>query len=44
MKALVCEKNSSGTSYPFMVTDWIFTGLTSQTACLRKSLNRNKVP
>ena len=41
MKVLVCENNSSGTSSPFMVTDCLgesFTGLTSQTACLRKSV------
>ena len=46
MKLLVCEGNSSGTSSPFMVTDCLgklFTGLTLQTACLRKSLKRNKV-
>ena len=43
MKVLVCENNSSGTSSLFMVTDClgkIFTGLTSQTACLRESLKR----
>ena len=47
MKALICENNSSGTSSPFMVTDSLgklFTGLTSQTGCLMKSLKRNKVP
>ena len=44
MKVLVLENNSSGTSSPFMGTDWIFTGLTSQTACLRESLKSNKVP
>ena len=47
MKVLVCENNSSVTSSPFSVTDCLgklFTGLTSQTACLRKSLERNKVP
>ena len=47
MKVLVCENNSSVTSAPFMVTDSLgklFTGSTSQTACLRKSLKKNKVP
>ena len=47
MKVLVCEDNSSGTSSPFIVTDCLgklITGLTLQTACLRKSPKRNKVP
>ena len=47
MKVLVCENNSSETSSLFMVTDclWkLFTGLTLQTACLRKSLKRKKIP
>ena len=47
MKVLVCENNSYGTSSPLMVTDCLaklFTGLTSQTTCLRKPFKRNKAP
>ena len=46
MEVLVCENNSSETSSPFMVTDCLgkfITGLTSQTACLRKSLKRKSL-
>ena len=47
MKVLARENNSSGTNSPFVVTDCLgkpFTGLTSQTVCLRKSLKTNSVP
>ena len=47
MKVLVCENKSSGKSSLSTVTNCLgklFTGLTSQTACLRKPLKRKKVP